>query len=79
MQCISYISQVICDISSVDRRDALLKSFEEIAQETLYEDTSLKSFYRHIAKMYVLAVDLGILNSAVSGGHEQCDYVLICY
>lgn len=51
----------------MDRIDALLKPFEKIAQETLYEDNFLKSFYRHITKMYILAVDLGILNSAVCG------------
>lgn len=64
---ISYINQVIRYISSEDRRDSLLKTFEEIAQETLYEDTFLKSFYKCITKMYILAVDLGILNFAVSG------------
>lgn len=64
---ISYINQEICYISSEDRRDSLLKTFEEIAQETLYEDTFLKSFYKCITKMYILAVDLGILNFAVSG------------
>lgn len=45
-----------------------MKAFEEIAQEIiLYEDTFLKSVYRHITEVYISAVDLGILNSVVNG------------
>lgn len=45
-----------------------MKAFEEIAQEIiLYEDTFLKSVYRHITEVYTSAVDLGILNSVVNG------------
>lgn len=33
----------------------------------------LKSVYTHITKIYLLAVDLGILNSAVSG--DMCNMI----
>lgn len=52
-----------------------MKAFEEIAQEIiLYEDTFLKSVYRHITEVYTSAVDLGILNSVVNG--DMCNTIL---
>lgn len=57
-----------------DVRDSVHQTLEEIAQEIHSKKTLfLKSVYTHITKIYLLAVDLGILNSAVSG--DMCNMI----